>query len=257
MKWPKGAAKFRKQCAACDETRGEMTREHFYPMWLIERTQTFREGIAWGGKPNVPASAATVPLCHRCNRDFGRELESPMAQIFDDIEAGQGLSDHEAEIVIRWLWKFEGLAWIFQNPRHIYTKKYTLRQRVLQPIDEIRGQLMLCVALAERRDPEFEEGALGIDSFNADNAIFVSGVFSRVALLVCLAELEEYVPAVLSKYRLAPTRESASAQAKLFHPAIGIPTCSDAIAMMQGISPVLSRLHDEIGEEMRRGLHAS
>jgi hypothetical protein len=116
---------------------------------------------------------------------------------------------------------------------------------------------MLCVTLAERRDPEFEEGALGLDSFNIHNAIFVSGVFSRVALLVCLAAIEEHIPAVFSKYRLAPTREGASSKAKLFYPAVGVPTCTDAIAMMRGISPALSKLHDDIGDELRKGLHAS
>jgi hypothetical protein len=237
--------------------RSKLTREHFFPLWLVERTQTYQEGIEWGGKANIPASAATVRLCAACNRDFGRELESPTAKIFDDIEAGRGVSDHEAEIIIRWLWKFEGLSWILGNPNHTYTQNYTLRQRVLQPIDAIRGDLVLCVALAERRDPEFAEGALGIDSFNVANAIFVSGVFSRVALMVSLSALKEYIPPVLSKYRLASSRQGPSSNAKLFFPATTLSTCTDAIGLMKSISPVLSKIHDEIGEELRRTEHGS
>jgi hypothetical protein len=256
MKRPSGASKFRRQCAGCGELKKEMTKEHFFPVWLIERTQTLREGIEWAGRQNIPALAATVPLCGRCNRDFGRELESPMAKIFDDIETGRGLSDREAELFVRWLWKFEGLAWIFRNPRHMYTERYTLRQRVLHPIDEIRGQLMLCLAVAEARDPEFEEGALGLDSTNVHNAIFVSGVFSRVAVLVTLAIFDEDIPAIFSKYRLLPQQETPSSNAKLFFPATSVPTCTHAIALMKGISPKLSKLHDQFGDEVRWA-HAS
>jgi hypothetical protein len=246
-----GARKFRRICAACGESNREMNKEHYFPRWLIERTGTVCEGIKWGGKKSISALSATLPLCVRCNSDFGRELESPMARIFDDIEASRGLTDEEAELVVRWMWKFEGLAWVFHNPRAVYTQRYTLRDRVLCPIDDIRGNLTLAIGLAEQRDPDFKEGAMGIDSFNLHNAIFVSGVFSRVAILVSLGLFEDEIPQVLSKYRLAPHREHNTAKAKLFFPTVGFPTCSVAVGMMKAISPSLSLLHDEHGERMR------
>jgi hypothetical protein len=231
-----------------------MSREHYFPVWLIERTGTVREGIGWAGRDNVSALSATLPLCRRCNADFGRELESPMARVFDDLEAGRGISDEKADLIIRWMWKFEGLAWVFHHPRAIYTERYTLRERVLQPIDEIRGGLTLAIGIAEKRDPEFEEGAMGIDSFNRNNSVFVSGVFSRVAILVSLSLFEDAIPSVFSKYRLAPHREHGAAKAKLFYPAIGFPTCTAAIGLMKSISPYLSRLHDEHGETLRAAM---
>ena len=252
MKWHRGASKFRKQCVGCGDVSAPITKEHYFPVWLIDRTQTHADGIAWGGKENVPALAATVPLCKRCNDDFGREIESPMARIFDDLEAGRGVSDLEAELFVRWLWKFEGLSWRFKHPRHVYAQRYSLRERVLLPIDELRGQLLLCIALAEKRDPQFAEGAMGIDSENVHNAIFVSGVFSRIAVLVSLAIFEEDIPAVFSKYRLAPRRGEPTADTKLFFPATSIPTCTVAIALMMGISARLSEMHDKFGEEVAR-----
>ena len=231
-----------------------MNKEHYFPVWLIERTATVREGIAWAGRDRVSALSATVPLCTRCNSDFGRELESPMTRVFDDLEAGRGISDEEAELIVRWMWKFEGLAWVFHHPRAIYTERYTLRERVLRPIDDIRGSLILAIGIAEKRDPDFEEGAMGIDSFNVHNAVFVSGVFSRVAVLVSLSVFEDDIPSVFSKYRLAPNRDHIAAKAKLFYPAVGFPTCTAAIGLMKSISPPLSMLHDEHGDTLRAAM---
>jgi hypothetical protein len=245
------ARKFRRTCAACGESNREMNKEHYFPVWLIERTGTVREGIEWAAQKNVSALSATLPLCVRCNSDFGRELENPMARVFDDMENGRVLSDEEAELVVRWMWKFEGLAWVFHHPRAVYTQRYTLRDRVLRPIDDIRGNITLAIGLAEQRDSDFEEGAMGIDSFNVHNAVFVSGVFSRVALLVSLSLFDDEIPSVLSKYRLAPHRECATSKAKLFFPAVGFPTCTIAIGMMKAISPTLSNLHDQHGEHMK------
>src|SRR5581483_900291 len=215
------ARKFKRTCAACGESHREMNKEHYFPVWLIERTGTVRDGIAWGKGSNVSALSATLPLCVGCNTEFGRELESPMARVFDDIEAGRGISDEEAELIVRWMWKFEGLAWVFHHPRDVYTQRYTLRDRVLRPIDDIRGNLTLAIGLAEQRDPEFEEGAMGIDSFNVHNAVFVSGVFSRIAILVSLSIFDEDIPVVFSKYRLARHRDHSTEKAKLFFPNVG------------------------------------
>lgn len=127
-----------------------MNKEHIFPQWLIERTGTNATGIRWGAKRDVPALAATFPLCEQCNRDFGEYLEGPTARLFDEIEAGAGLSDNDAELLVRWLWKIKGLAWIADHPDGQYSSKYTLRERVLLPIDEIRGHLTLGIALNRR-----------------------------------------------------------------------------------------------------------
>jgi hypothetical protein len=232
-----------------------MNKEHFWPVWLIKRTGTVKDGVAWAGKKSIPALAATLPICRDCNSTFGEELEGPMAQLFDEIEAGKGLSDDEAELFVRWLWKLEGLYWVFTHPGHRYTQKYTLRQRALLPIDDIRGNLTLAVALAEQRDPKFEEGAMGIDSMNLHNAVFVSGVFSRIAVLVTLSVFDDEVPDVFSKYHFHRKRDPVQRGVKMFFPKVGFPTCTHAIGLLLTISPHISQLHDQLGEDARRRMN--
>jgi hypothetical protein len=232
-----------------------MNKEHFWPVWLIKRTGTVKEGVAWAGKKNISALAATLPLCQDCNSTFGRELEAPMATLFDEIEAGHGLSDDDAELFVRWLWKLEGLSWTFTHPGHRYTEKYTLRQRALLPIDDIRGNLTLAIALAQQRDPQFAEGAMGIDSMNVHNAVFVSGVFSRVAAIVMLSAFDDEVPDVFTKYHLHPKRDPVQGSAKLFFPKVGFPTCTQAVGLLLALSPHISQLHDEVGADARRRMH--
>jgi len=185
----------------------------------------------------------TVPLCFSCNNRFGNELEGPVSRSFDDLEAGRGISDIEAERIVRWLWKLEGLSWIFDNPEGTYTQRYTLRDRVLCPIDDLRSELTLAISLAERIEPEFGDAPMGLDSWNDKSAIHVAGVFSRVAIMVLLRQLESMVPPSFSLYRLsahnAPDRE-----AKLFFPKTGFRNCVEAVKTTTLAASILSHAHD-------------
>ena len=166
-----------------------------------------------------------------------------MAQIFEDLEQGKGISDLEAELLVRWLWKLEGLNWVFQFPEGRYNEKYTLRQRVLHPIDDIRGHLTLAIALVEKIDPDYGDAPLGIDSRCQHSAIFVSGVFSKVAVMVALSPFEHLIPAMFSQYRLAAKRDAISG-AKLFYPQTGFPLCIEAVGVTKLASCELTKLHD-------------
>ncbi len=84
-----------------------MTKEHVFPKWLIIRTGTNKTGIRWGNKI-IPALSVTVPLCKSCNQAFGKYLEAPIKKVFDDLESQKGISDIEADLLVRWLWKLEG-----------------------------------------------------------------------------------------------------------------------------------------------------
>lgn len=229
---------------ACGSDKYKITKEHFWPRWLATRTGTHKTGVPWLGEKRITAYSAKLPLCSRCNRDFGTHLEGPVSQIFDDLETGNGISDTEAEILVRWLWKFEGLAWRFMDPEGTYSQKYTIRERVLNPIDEIREQLVLAIALIEEIDPNFRDAPMGIDSMNRVNAIFVSGVFSRIAILVVHSMAETEIPGSFSLYHLLPSR-GAESNTKLFFPKTGFEKCTDAVATMTLISPHLSYLHDQ------------
>jgi hypothetical protein len=220
-----------------------MNREHLFPEWLIRRTNTHVTGIKWAAGRRVSALSATLPLCIECNADFGRELESPVSVLFDDIEEGSGISDIEAELVIRWLWKIKGLAWIAAHPQYQYTRTYTLRDRVLRAIDVVRGQLILALALIRNVEPVHGDLPMGIDAVTEHDAIFVSGVFSRVAMIVSLCGFEHLIPQEFSRYRLAPQR-SDDGVAKLFYPAASFDTDSEAVAVTREASVRLSEAHD-------------
>lgn len=222
-----------------------MTKEHLFPRWLIERSGTAVTGIRWLGRKWIPAKAATIPLCTKCNKDFGKILEVPVSQIFNDLESDRGLSDAEAEILVRWLWKFEGLAWIFINPDDIYTKKYTLAERVLRPIDEIRGSLVLAIGMIDKIDPSFGDAPMGIDSYNLHNAIFVAGVFLKVAIMVLLRDFAPMVPSEFSQYNLAE-KPSELANAKLFYPKVGFFNDIEAVTKTLLAAKTLSSLHDDV-----------
>jgi hypothetical protein len=222
-----------------------MTKEHFFPQWLIERTGTDKTGIKWINGIRIPARAATVPLCVRCNKHLGDELEGPVARIFSDLESGQGLSDREVELLVRWLWKFEGLAWKLANPGGKYTTKYTLIERVLQPIDEIRGSLILAIGMIEKIDPGFGDSPMGIDSFNRLNAIFVAGVFLSVALMVLLEDFASLVPPEFSQYHFM-TKSDASSGVKLFYPKVGFSDETEAIVKTKLAASMLSDVHDRL-----------
>ena len=118
-----------------------------------------------------------------------------------------------------------------------------MRQRVLHPIDDIRGQLTLAIAVVKEIDPNYRDAPLGIDSRCQHNAIFVSGVFSRVAIMVVLALFDHLIPARFSRYRLAAKRDAISG-AKLFYPQTGFPLCTEAVGVTTLASLNLTRLHD-------------
>ena len=235
--------RFKRVCVACGTVGPKINREHFWPEWLITHTGTYRTTVRFTETKRINPRALVVPLCARCNTDFGRELESPVAQVFRDLEAGRGLSDVEAELLIRWLWKFEGLAWSFAHPNGQYTERYTLRERVLQPIDDMREDLALAISLAETIDPRYGDAPMGLDSWNEASAVFVAGVFSRVALMVLERQFEADVPGQFSVYRLAD-RHAPDRNAKLFYPPTGFPDCVQAVRVTRERALYLSHAHD-------------
>ena len=229
-----------------------MSREHYWPQWLIDRTGTHSTSVRISADRRVNPRTFTVPLCDPCNKDLGRMLEGPVSRIFDDLESGAGVSDIEAELLIRWLWKFEGMAWRFWNPTGTYTDRYTIRDRVLNPLDEIRDELTLAISLVEIINPDFGDAPMGIDSRTTSSAIYVAGVFSKVAMMVVLRELEDQVPAQFSCYRLAK-RDAPDRAAKLFFPKTGFPSCVEAVGVTALSALELSYAHDLVSRNRLAG----
>jgi hypothetical protein len=144
---------------------------------------------------------ATVPLCDNCNNAFGTALEAPVSQIFRVIDDGEAINDIEAELIVRWMWKFEGLQWALYTGSG-GTTKYSLRDRIAEPhaFAEIRPMLLLAMATCHANDPGFDDWPLGIDTPPGEDAITMCGVFKRVAIVVSLTDFEGDVPDVYGKY---------------------------------------------------------
>jgi hypothetical protein len=174
-----------------------------------------------------------------------------MRRILDDIEAGRGLSDNEAELVVRWLWKVEGLLWHISNPTHNYSHVYTLRERVLRPLDGIRAHLILAIAMCEGLDPSYGDAPMGIDSHGEVEGVFVSGVFSRTAIMVVLAPFAELIPDEFSTYRLLPTRGGPTADARLFFPKTTFPTDTELVGVTWQCSPRLTAAHEAYAYQLQ------
>jgi hypothetical protein len=228
-----------------------MNKEHVFPRWLILRTGTNLTGIRWGEKRNVPALAATLPLCRRCNSDFGEMLEGPVQSLFDEVEQGRGLSDEDMELLIRWMWKIQGLAWCATHPGGQYSEKYTLRERVLLPIDDgIRGQLVFGITLFAGLHPDSKDLPMGVDSVTEVDAVFVSGVFSRIAMMVTLEGFRSMIPSQFSQYLLAPARSALNA-GKFFYPTISFRDDVEAVGVTYQSSIALSLGHERLARQVQ------
>jgi len=131
-----------------------MNKEHFWPLWLTKRAQVKSDTLEWvHGKAN--RNSVVIPLCIECNSKLNTFLETPAQQIFDSIEKNEGLSDADAELLIRWLWKFEGLAWnaTFSHTEARYSKDYSMIDRVLGATTKgHRDRFILAITLIESND---------------------------------------------------------------------------------------------------------
>jgi len=241
----------KERCAGCERIGVKMNKEHIFPKWLIMRTGTDKTGIRWGENPRLPALAVTVPLCVECNRLFGEQLESPVAAIFDDLEARRGISDLEAELLVRWMWKITGLSWIATHPYGKYNRIYTLRERVLRPIDALRGDLILALSLIEAINPSYGDKPLGVDSTTEVDAVFASGVFSKIAIMAVHAPFAHLIPQAFSLFRLLPNRDATSS-AKLCHPKVGFKNDTEAVSVTMLSSIALSEAHDKAARRRQR-----
>src|SRR5215470_1636727 len=109
-----GSAEMRRakwRCLGCERAGyRNKSKEHFWPLWITERANIKGTSLNWlHGKAH--RNATVLPLCRECNDLLNTKLEIPVQHVFDSVENKEGLSDYDAELLIRWLWKYEGLVW--------------------------------------------------------------------------------------------------------------------------------------------------
>jgi hypothetical protein len=242
----------RLRCVGCDRVGQKMTREHFFPRWLIDHADVSRDGIEWLGKKGVDPASATVPLCGECNNELANVLEGPVSTIFRGLDAGEAVSDIEAELLVRWMWKFEGLQWsLFAASHQGYTYKWTLRDRVTEPraFAEIRSRMLLAVATGNANDPGEDDWPLGLDTPPGEDAITMSGVFRRVSIVTSLSDFADLIPDVYGKYLFGAV--PADRNAKVFLPPCAFLTANGAIATTKLTASQLSQAHRDWGRQAR------
>jgi hypothetical protein len=254
-----GLRGLRLRCAGCDRAGREMTHEHFFPKWLIEYADVTRRGIEWLGREAVSPDKATVPLCSECNNLFGTVLEGPVSRIFRALDNDQPISDLDAELLVRWMWKFEGLQFhVFAKPEDHYTQKYSLRDRVTKPhaFAEARADMMLAIATSHANDPGRGDWPLGLDTPVGENALTMSGVFRRVAIITSLERFDELITPVYGKYKFGQIPVNRTVP--VFSPPRSFLFSKGATNLTQGVGALLSAAHDEWGRTiMERGIGPS
>lgn len=241
--------KFKKHCIGCDKKMKHPTKEHFWPKWLIKHTKMEKHKIIWFNGNKIPPLTATIPLCAECNSEIGGKLEEPMMNILVDIESGRGLSDNGAEIFIRWAWKMEGLSWRLIQPEGNYSSIYTVKDRVLKKIDQIRGSLVLAIALIEDAYDGRNHLPLGLCNTNEINAIVISGVIGHVAFIVLTEDQVDKLPINYSYYRLNALRNNLG-DAKLFYPKVGFRAYLQAIILTRYTARLISHSFDTENSEL-------
>lgn len=177
-------------------------------------------------------------------------MEKPISKIFNDLEDNKGVSDNEAELIVRWMWKTVGIAWCFTHPFIDYTHTYNLKERSLYPINNMRGSIILAISLIRGIDPSFGDLPMGFDSSNEIDCVFCSGVFSKIAIIVSLNCFYDEILQVYDIYELLPNRKNFG-DMKVFFPKIGFRTCSEAVYVTKTLSDKLSKLHDNLALELQ------
>lgn len=246
----------RKKCIACERViKTKKTKEHFWPLWLTDHCEASADGVQWmNAKMRIDPKNATIPLCSDCNHRLGSELERPVKEIFRELEAGEAISNKDGELLARWLWKFEGLsACLFHLGQHEwnYSDRWTLIERVLEiDLGEMLDRLTVAIGLINAKSDNIDSWPMGLDSpFDGTNAIFVSGVFRRVSVLVSLRFFDHLIPDVLGKLHLSS--DQMEAERKHFIPPVCFPFEYDAVDTMTLISKSIFDAHEEFANEQK------
>lgn len=169
-----------------------MNKEHVFPKWLLKRTNCLKDYLdSPYGK--IPGDQLTVPLCEDCNTQLGQELEVPVSRVFEQIERGNGFNDHEAELLIRWMWKINGLFyWSICNDKWKYGY-CTVKERVLQDIEMPRSRISIGVSLIDDVNENYGCAPIGMDAFPLWSNVYAAGVYSHVAIIVFLTHFSDYI----------------------------------------------------------------
>jgi len=167
---------FKNHCICCERSSVEMNKEHIFPLWLLEHTNTKKVPFSWPyGK--IPADQCTIPLCVACNTELSRVIESPMKAILVNIEKKLGFNDQEAEIIARWMWKVTGMFYWGLCDEDWKYGLITFREHVVEPICMPRSRISIGISLIKNSRQEHNYAPVGIDCLPLYSNVLSGGVF--------------------------------------------------------------------------------
>lgn len=223
---------FKHKCICCEESGKKINREHILPQWLLKMSHAQQDLF---NSPNgkIPAISLTIPLCEECNRKLGAELEKPVSNIFKAIENGEGFNDYDAELLVRWIWKINGMFyWSFCNDNWKYGL-ITLKEHVLSQIVQPRDRISIAVSLIEDAEEDFGSAPVGMDSVSFYSNVYGAGVFSKICLVVFYSQFSRYFDeSRWTVYKLNNAPMLLNPKNKIF-PKYGFKTGSEAITYVQ------------------------
>lgn len=244
---------FKNMCVCCERAGQPMNKEHIFPKWLLQHTKTQKDTFDWiYGK--VPADQATVPLCVDCNTQLGTELEGPVCAIFKAIEEGRGFNDNDAELLVRWMWKINGLLyWSICNENWEYGF-ISLKKHVLSHIAQPRGRISLAISLIEDPDEGYGCSPVGLDASPVFSNIYAVGVFSKLCIAVIHTNFAGYIDQdKFTIYKLSDIPLVLNPNNKVF-PKYGFKTGSSAVQYMRrmfGNKSQMYMLHEVVALQVR------
>ncbi|ARU59967.1 hypothetical protein CBW65_01990 [Tumebacillus avium] len=229
-------------CICCGESGKATNKEHVFPQWILKKTNTFNNPISGlFSDKKLPGKNCVIPICIECNSELGLNLEAPASQIFERIESGAGFNDHEAEILVRWLWKITGMFyWINHSTDKDQYGFISLKNKVLKPIESPRDRITLAITLTEDEFEEDVDSPMGIDVLPRLSNVLAAGVFSKTAIIVTNTDFAGSIPDNYTKYTLSSVPMMMSPNYKI-HPKVGFQTGTEAVGIT--ITTAMSLLH--------------
>lgn len=193
-------------CICCKEKGKSSNKEHVFPQWILNKTNTFSNPIkGTAGEKRIPGKHCKIPICEECNTKLGRTLENPVSKIFENLESGKGFNDYEAELLVRWMWKITGMFYWLERAEDDDDYGYSsIKDRCLKSIEMPRDRISLAISLIENEwDEKINQSPMGIDIIPENSNVLAAGVFSRVVLIVYYSKFEKLVPEFFTKYKLS------------------------------------------------------
>ena len=219
-------------CICCEKKGEKSSKEHIFPKWLLKKTNTYDNPITWIGLDRkIPGKDCVIPICEECNNELGIQLENPVSQIFERIENGLGFNDHEAELLVRWMWKMNGMFHWMVHPRATYSDgNCTLKERALSGIIDSRDRISIAVSLIKDSSEDFVDHPLGLDVLPRFSNVLTAGVFLNIAIIVFYTVFRELIPNDYTIYTLSSVPLLMNPNYKIY-PKCGFTTGSDAVGV--------------------------